>query len=310
MTKIDRKEIEKTQSLECAVREAFGLEMEGRTHILSKEAMSGDVAKQYNNLGISGRQDTYRRIVQDFKNRTGCYGVNHPKNNMQVGTILEVGCGSGLLSLELAEQTNGQIIGIDLSEDMLQLADKNLKARSEEKKRQTIEFWKKLPWYCKVDREALETNPPLLDSVEFRQVNVYDLPQLVEDKQKINYMVCRNALHRFEYPELAIHQMYSVLSQNGKLYIRDLRRDADWKIILNRIGEKRWKNPALVEDYMGAMAAMLTTNELEANLRALGISQYNIGDGRYDIHNDDACVSGQINEFSTDVEYVCVIQKQ
>ena len=124
---VDQIKIESTNTIEEAIKEIFNKEINGRSCILLEEAMTGQVAEKYDEIGKLARQETYKKIVIDFKNRTGCYGVNHIRTNMKVGTILEVGCGSGLLSLELAEQTNGYVIGIDLSADMVHLANLNLK---------------------------------------------------------------------------------------------------------------------------------------------------------------------------------------
>ena len=73
-------------------------------------------------------------VAEDFKRRACCYGINHPNTHGDVGTIVEVGCGSGLFTLELAEQTSSnRIMGLDLSKDMIALAESNLLERSKEK---------------------------------------------------------------------------------------------------------------------------------------------------------------------------------
>ena len=311
--KIDYKTtIQQTGTLEDAVKEVFNLDMERRLCILKKEAMIGQVAEKYDEIGKLARQETYGRIVEDFKNRAGCYGMNHLRTDMQVGTILEIGCGSGLLTLELAEHTNGCIIGIDLSEDMIKLANLNLKQKSRAKVEEIKEFWKRLPANCKPELEQyaqLEKNSPVYDSVEFRLGNVYNLSAIPWNHQDLNYIVCRNALHRFQNPDQAIEQMYSVLSPGGKIYIRDLKRDADWKTIVDRIGEQRWQRPELVEDYIGAMAAMLTKEELQDVLELLGIRNYEITDGYYNLNGKKSESASQMREYASEVEYICVIEK-
>lgn len=305
---VNKEALMKTKSLEEAIELLFNETSTGRNCIFTQEAMSGSVAREYDCLGKSGRQETYKKIAEDFKRRTGCYGVNHPATSMNVGSILEVGCGSGLLTVELAEQTNGNIIGLDLSADMIYLAQKNLERRSQERTEEIKEFWKRLPkgyQRSQEDYKKLSENPPLFDRITFAIGSVYDLSDM--GFQNLNYIVCRNALHRFQYPERALNQMYNALSQNGKLYIRDLRRDANWQIILERIGEKRWQTQTLVEDYIGAMASMLTTSELEKMLQSLGITSFEITDGRYingKIKNPD-----NIKEYEKETEYVCVIRK-
>ncbi len=305
---VNKEELMKTKSLEKAVTLLFNRVSNGRNCIFTQEAMNGCVASEYDYLGKSGRQETYKKLAEDFKRRTGCYGVNHPATNMNVGSILEVGCGSGLLTLELAEQTNGDIIGLDLSEDMIKLANGNLERRSRERTEEIKEFWKRIPEYCRPkadDYKKLDENPPLLDRIKYVRGSVYELDNI--GLHGINYVVCRNALHRFQYPEKALRQMYQALSPNGKIYIRDLKRDANWQIILERIGEKRWNTQTLVQDYIGAMASMLTTSELEKMLQSLGITKFEITDGRY--INGEINSPDNIKEYEKDTEYVCVIKK-
>lgn len=272
---INKEKIMKTKNLEEAVKEIFNLDLKQRTCILTKEAMTGEVAKQYDEIGKTARQETYEKITQDFKIRTGCYGSRY-----DIGTIVDVGSGSGLLSLKLADETNGYVLGIDLSKDMIDLANKKLEQASQSYGR-----------------------------AEFREGNVYELSKMMKSKKDINYIVCRNALHRFQDPEKAIKEMYSALAPGGKIYIRDLKRDADWETIVERIGEQRWQKPALVEDYIGAMAGMLTTKELQETLDKLGIKKYSITDGFYKTEDKAKQASNQMKEFASKVEYVCIIEK-
>ena len=85
-------------------------------------------------------------------------------------------------------------------------------------------------------------------------------------------------------------------------------RDANWQTILERIGEKRWNTQTLVQDYIGAMASMLTIPELEKMLLSLGINRFSISDGSYPSMNGKDN-SRNLKEFAQDVEYTCVIEK-
>jgi len=115
-------------------------------------------------------------------------------------------------------------------------------------------------------------------------------------------------LHRFIEPEKALKQMIDKLNDDGVLYIRDLKRNADWETILKRIDDKRWETPSLVLDYIGAMASMLTTEELVQLLVRLGITNYEISDGDY---RNGLISSNPDNliEFEKETEYVAVIRK-
>lgn len=302
------------KNLSEAVKSIFDLELnidlESRFCMFTQEAMNGEVTEAYNQLGKKIRAQTYHNIAEDFRNRTDCYAVNHAFS--EVGTIVDVGCGSGLLSLVLAELTcASKIIGIDLSEDMINLANENLRQKSNERKEEIKEFWKKLPQCCEkgsADYELLERHPPLLEKIKYIVGSVYDLPGLV-GKLEVNYIVCRNALHRFKNPKLVLQNMYDSLSPIGKIYLRDLRRDADWKIILERIGEERWQHPILVKDYIGAMAGMLTMKEVSNLLDELGIINYQITDGHYELSEKTTRLQ-TMKEYAVETEYVCLISKK
>lgn len=296
-----------TKSLEEAIYLLFGNKIMGKTNILAYESMQGDVAKEYHQLGNSARQETYMKIAEDFKVRTGCYGVNRAKDSFNVGTIVDVACGSGLLTLQLANQTNSDcIVGVDSSEDMLNIAKENLQQKSNEETERILSFWNTLTQKPSQNNyKELKQNPPLLNKVHFQNESAYHLESI--NLENVNYVICRNALHRFKKPKDAIKSMCSILEPSGKLYLRDLRRDANWDVVLERIGEKRWDSDTLVNDYIGAMASMFTTSELEETLFSLGIKKFSISDGSYvcgEIQNNT-----NIKEFSQEVEYVCVIEK-
>ena len=121
----------------------------------------------------------------------------------------------------------------------------------------------------------------------------------------MDYVICRNALHRFKNPQEALRQMYSILKKGGRIYLRDLRRNANWNVVVKRIGDERWKNQGLVKDYVVAMASMLTLEELEKILEDLKIKKFIISDGKY-ILNDS---QNDFREYEEETEYVCVITK-
>ncbi|MBS3085945.1 class I SAM-dependent methyltransferase [Candidatus Pacearchaeota archaeon] len=301
---IERTKIERCSSLDKAVNEMFGIHVKGRECLFTQEAMTGRLAEEYNKIGLLARQKTYKRIAQDFRNRTRCYSVNHPASN--VGTILDVGCGSGLLSLALFEETNGNLVGIDLSKDMIRLAYDNLKGRMQQKIEEVKSFQQRMPESYRINDSGVVKKIFKSNGLEFREGSVYDLQSIMPDIKDVNYIVCRNALHRFKDPTLAIKTMYSTLNNGGRLYIRDLKRDADWKTLLSRIGDERWNSESLVKDYIGAMAQMLTVEELRGILDNLNVS-YIIDNGDYKdpikLKNDG------MKEFASDVEYTCVITK-
>ena len=309
VTKINRKEIESLSNLAEAVNKLFGLDLEGRLCIFTNEEMKGDISKHYDEIGRTIRQQTYKKIAKDFIER-----VDYKEKGQNM--ILDVGCGSGLLDLELNEKTEDIIIGLDKSQTMIELANKNKENRKEEiinkiikdYERNGCDFSRPISAACDIMPEIVDVAHYNNNRAKFFNESVYSLTKLSENKQIADYIICRNALHRFREPEKALQEMYSVLKDNGKIYIRDLKRDADWKTVVERIGEYRWKYPKIVIDYIGAMASMLTKDELEVMLDKLGINNYEIFDGSY--RNGKAIKSKEdINEYEKEVEYVCLIKK-
>jgi len=260
---LTKDEVERTKDLAEAIRTFFGLNLDGRLCVLDSEAMEGNVAEAYNQLGLNARRGTYGKIVTDFKTRT-----NYKESSEKRNIILDIGCGSGLLSLELAEKTDGIILGIDISKDMIRLANRNKEERA----------------------GVVQYNKA---RILFEESSVYDLSAFIGKERCADYIVCRNVLHRLKEPEKALEQMLKVLRVGGKIYLRDLRRDADWRTIVERIG---------------AMASMLTTEELEKMLISNGIKDYTIADGSYKNGNEPLPKSN-IREFEKDTEYVCIITK-
>lgn len=309
---INRKQVEATRSLAEAVNLVHDVNLEGRLCVLGSEAMEGKVAKVYDKLGLKTRRETYKKIAEDFKTRAKYYDSRKRHKH-----ILDVGCGSGLLSYELADRTKALVIGIDISKEMIDLANKNKQRRAEEKVNSIIEeyerdglcdFSQPIPAACDPMPEIVDVCHSTARRTKFVQGSVYDLSKMLGETPCVDYLVCRNALHRFQNPQEALRQMLSVVRPGGKIYIRDLRRDADWKIIVNRIGEERWKHPELVRDYIGAMASTFTPAELDNMLASLDVEKYRILDGSYSGKNSSSLSSG-MNEYEKEVEYVCVIKK-
>lgn len=261
---IPRQQLEQTASLAEAVELLFGRQISGRTHILHEEAMEGQLARHYHQLGLQHRQETYREIVLDVKERSGELS----------GTIIDAACGSGLLTKHLLAETSAQIIAFDTSAAM-------------------IEFARQYLYYGQEDTGRLR----------FVKESVYRLPEI--QGFPINHIICRNALHRFHNPERAIAAMYKTVTAGGTLYLTDIKRDAPWEILLERIGEERWQHPALVMDYVGALAGALTVAELDETLEKLQIKNYEISNG---VPRKKQQHKG-LNEYSDVVSYVAIVRK-
>lgn len=105
-------------------------------------------------------------------------------------SILDVACGTGELAQLLLEQhSQQQITGVDISESMLQIA-----------------------------RNKLDTHP----NVSLHLASVKSLPF---DNDSFDLVICANAFHYFENPELALTEMKRVLKPKGEVIILDWCRD-------------------------------------------------------------------------------------
>ncbi len=106
--------------------------------------------------------------------------------------ILDIGCGTGLLSLKFLETAECTITGIDLSEDMLNI------------------------WKNKIKELNLS-----------RKVNVYpsDAANLEFEDAAFDIIASTVTLHHVKDKQQALSKMYNLLKPNGRLIIGDLDVD-------------------------------------------------------------------------------------
>ena len=105
-------------------------------------------------------------------------------------SVLEIAPGPGYLAIELAKADHLQIVGLDISETFVQIAQENA-------------------------QQAGVT-------VEFRQGDVTCMPF---DDEMFDFIVCTSAFKNFAEPVTALNEMYRVLNSKGKAWISDLRHD-------------------------------------------------------------------------------------
>jgi ubiquinone/menaquinone biosynthesis C-methylase UbiE len=105
-------------------------------------------------------------------------------------TVLDVACGTGEFERLLLDKNPTQkITGIDISEKMLSVAQEKLVA---------------------------------YPNVEFHQASVNLLPF---ESHSFDVVVCANAFHYFDQPQVALAEIKRVLKPNGKLVILDWNKD-------------------------------------------------------------------------------------
>jgi len=157
--------------------------------------------------------------------------------NLKAGLILDVGCGPGLLAKELASRSNKlQIVGIDVSPYAIKLAKKN----------------------CSNLRNTI-----------FKVGNVDKLPFA---DASFDLVICKDSLHHFDDPKIALQNMCHILKKSGILYIQDLRRDLPMYLL------KRAIPPDTVFKKLQfySARASYTKKEVRTILSSLHIRKYTI----------------------------------
>ena len=104
-------------------------------------------------------------------------------NNINLKSLLDVGCGTGNILLKLYRNKNIKLYGLDLSEKMIEIAKNKLNSKIELKVGDA-EF---IPW----------------------QDNSFEV------------IICNASFHHYPNPEKVLLEMKRVLKQSGKLIIGD-----------------------------------------------------------------------------------------
>ena len=114
----------------------------------------------------------YNSTSQEFLIKAGAPGKK---------MILDVACGTGEMTCWLAQHTLGTVLGIDLSEEQLAIAQNNAKIQG-------------------------------VENVRFLKLSVFDLDAIAE---AFDFIYCRFLLVHIQNPELALLEMHKKLSQGG-----------------------------------------------------------------------------------------------
>jgi ubiquinone/menaquinone biosynthesis C-methylase UbiE len=119
-------------------------------------------------------------------------------------SVLEVAPGPGYLAIELAKLGNYKIIGLDISKDFVEIAQRN----------------------------AVEAHISQ-NTIEFRQGSVANIPF---PDNTFDFIVCTAAFKNFREPLKALHEMYRVLkSGRGTALIIDMNKNTSNQQIENYI---------------------------------------------------------------------------
>ena len=149
------------------------------------------------------------------------------------GKYLEIGSGPGILTQVVAEQhPNAEIIANDISPEMIKLAQLDL-------------------------AEDLQTR------VKYKLGDACDINS-IKDLGKFDLIYSTFTLHHWDNAELAIKNLYSMLNDNGVLYIHDLKRVIWLYHIKSQTG------------FFNSIRAAYRPDEIKAMLNRIGIKNYKI----------------------------------
>jgi ubiquinone/menaquinone biosynthesis C-methylase UbiE len=176
------------------------------------------------------------------------------KRHNPSGTLADVGCGPGyLLQLIAKEIPQVNLIGVDISEEMLRKAAINLSALSRDKK------------------------------VQFKQGDIQKLPL---DDDSMDFIVSTLSLHHWSDPKSAFDEIHRVLKHEGQFLLFDLRRDPQrWFFWLIRFAQKvmlrAFRAEAIVRlnEPTGSVLSSYTPSEVETFLKATPFARWKLKEG-------------------------------
>jgi ubiquinone/menaquinone biosynthesis C-methylase UbiE len=166
----------------------------------------------------------------------------YSRTTFRNGSVLDVGCGSGgLLRAFESENPKLKLTGVDASKTLLDAAKKMSKLNLK---------------YSRAENLQLESNS-------------FDL------------VVCQDTVHHFKKPVEVLKEIYRVTKKGGYIYLTDLRRDADKKIIELSTTNIVKSSISHTIFYLWSLKASYTAQEIKLILKKAGIKNYKIIDGQY-----------------------------
>ena len=224
------------KTLKEGIKINFGIEYNGeRTFSIYRKFSNSKIgsmvkgsALSYAELAKTKRRAMYQANAEDILIRT-------KYNN---GEILDVGCGPGILALELAKRIENIVTGIDPSKDMIAFAKK-----------------------C-----ASEEN---IENVEFRLGSAEKMTEMFDNKFEI--VIGRHILGRIEDCELLLRNMYDISAKT--VFIRDIDRNGDWETVKETF---KGRPKTQILDLLSSMPALYEPDEIKQILSKMGINKYQI----------------------------------
>lgn len=158
------------------------------------------------------------------------------------GSVLDVGTGGGGLLREFQKlNPKLELTGIDASKTLLNASRKISKLNLKYSRAEKLKF----------------------------KNNSFDL------------VVCQDTFHHFKKPIEVLKEIYRVTKKGGYIYITDLKRDVDKKII--QIATRNIVQSSISHTifYLQSLKAAYVVSEVREILKKSGIKEYTLIDGRY-----------------------------
>jgi ubiquinone/menaquinone biosynthesis C-methylase UbiE len=219
-------------------------------NIMKRQRRSKDIAIE----GIAAQwydNNTRKHRLAEMK----AYAKEVAKQIQDGYSILEVAPGPGYLAIELAKLGKFRIIGLDISKDFVNIAQRNAKESGVE--------------------------------VEFRQGSVDDIPF---SDNMFNFIICTAAFKNFREPFKALNQMYRVLRSGGVALIIDMNRNASnqqiedytknmgakgpYKLFMKLIFKYFLRNGAYTKDEFTNLISKTAFKEYDMNEEEIGFHIY------------------------------------
>lgn len=170
------------------------------------------------------------------------------KTKIKEGKVLDIGCGGGGLLRELKKTKLGlKLFGIDASKTLISASKKYFPENDIQIK------------YSKAENTTYKDN-------------LFDL------------VICQDTFHHFTNPVKVLKEMYRVTKKGGIIYIVDLRRDIDKRIIeLATKGIIRYSITHTLF-YLASVKAAYTVPEVEKLIKKARITDFKIYNGKNEAH--------------------------
>jgi ubiquinone/menaquinone biosynthesis C-methylase UbiE len=154
--------------------------------------------RRYQDLEIEGgKAKMYDELTRQHRMGEMKMQANEVVKHIKDGdSVLEIAPGAGYLSIELSKLGKYKITGMDISKDLVEIANRNAKEAS-------------------VD-------------INFQQGNVSNMPF---HENMFNFIICVLAFKNFKEPLKALEEMHRVLKPSGTALIMDLNRKASMKVM-------------------------------------------------------------------------------